>query len=69
MSHNHENHSESHFYRGLIFGAVLGIGLVYFLKTKEGQKVKRQLLGKGEELLEDFSEQVIEFLDAEPSKP
>lgn len=68
MSHNHNFNegSEGHFYKGLFFGLVLGVGLVYFLKTKEGQRLKQELLSSGEELLDDLSEKVIEFLEDKP---
>lgn len=66
MSDNHEHH-ESHFYRGLFYGLIIGVGLVYFLKTKEGQKVKQELLSTGEDLFDDFSNRVIEFIEEEPT--
>ena len=70
MSHDHDHHqggSGGHFYKGLFFGLILGVGLAYFLKTKEGQEVKRQLLGKGEDLVDEVSSRVIEFLEQEPT--
>lgn len=67
MSHDPTPHSENHFYRGLFFGLILGVGVLYFLKTKEGQKVKRELLNASEELIEDLSDRVIEFLEEKPT--
>lgn len=68
MSHNHEHQgNEGHFFKGLFFGVVLGVGLAYFLRTKEGQKVKKELFSAGGEMLDDFSSRVIEFLEEEPT--
>ena len=67
MSYHEHGNSESHFYKGLFFGAILGVGLAYFLRTKEGQEVKRQLLGKSEDLIDEISNRVIEFLEEEPT--
>lgn len=68
MSHNHhEQGSESHFYKGLFFGLVVGVGLAYFLRTKEGQEVKKQLFGKGGDLVDEISTRVIEFLEERPN--
>ena len=67
MSADHQHHSEGHFFKGLFFGLIIGVGVTYFLRTKEGQRVKKELLGSGQELLEDVSERVIEFLEEEPT--
>ncbi len=68
MSHNHDHiNSGSHFFKGLFFGMVLGVGLAYFLKTKEGQKVRKELFQAGGEIIDDFSSRVIEFLEEEPA--
>ena len=48
---NQHNHNENNFYKGLFYGVVLGLGLVWFLGTKEGRKVKDELLTKGEEFI------------------
>jgi hypothetical protein len=67
MSHNHEQHSEGHFYRGLFYGVILGVGIAYFLRTKEGQKIKNELFSSGERLIDEFSDRVIEFLEEKPT--
>lgn len=67
MSHHEHQNTEGHFYKGLFFGLVLGVGLAYFLKTKEGQEVKEQLFGKGGDLVDEISGRVIEFLEEQPN--
>ncbi len=67
MSDNHPSSSDGHFFKGLFFGLIIGVGVTYFLRTKEGQRVKKELLGTGQELFEEVSEKVIEFLEEEPT--
>lgn len=67
MSDNHHQHSEGHFFKGLFFGLIIGVGVTYFLRTKEGQRVKHELLGTGQELFDEVSDRVIEFLEEEPT--
>ncbi len=50
-SDQNDQGNEGNFYKGLFYGVVLGLGLVWFLGTKEGRKVKNELLGRGEDLL------------------
>ena len=66
MSDNH-HHSEGRFFKGLFFGLIIGVGVTYFLRTKEGQRVKNELLGVGQEIFDDVSDKVIEFLEKEPT--
>ena len=66
MSDNHQP-SEGHFFKGLFFGLIIGVGVTYFLRTKEGQRVKKELLGTGQELFDEVSDRVIEFLEEEPN--
>ncbi|HEY4695164.1 MAG TPA: YtxH domain-containing protein [Candidatus Nanoarchaeia archaeon] len=47
-----DNDHEGHFYKGLFYGLVVGLGLAWFLGTKEGKKVKDEVLEQGEALLE-----------------
>ena len=37
--HNHSGESEGHFYKGLFFGVILGVGLVWFFGTKSGKEL------------------------------
>ena len=60
-SSNHDN-GDGGFYKGLFFGALLGIGLIWFLGTKEGSRVKKELVEKGEEVLARAKETVDEAL-------
>ena len=46
------------FHKGLFYGVLLGIGLVWFLGTKEGKKIKEQVLSGGEEFLNKASETI-----------
>lgn len=48
---NDDEHHEGGFYKGLFYGVVLGLGLVWFMGTKEGKKVKEEIFKRGEELL------------------
>ncbi len=54
----HHNHGENNFYKGLFYGVVLGLGLVWFLGTKEGRKVKGDLLSKGEEFINQAGQKI-----------
>lgn len=57
MNHNYED-EDGKFYKGLFYGALLGIGLVWFLGTKEGKKIKKQITEKGEEFVEKAQENI-----------
>jgi len=57
MSKDHDN-SEDGFYKGLVFGALIGVGLIWFLGTKEGKKVKKQISEKGEEFIEKAKQSI-----------
>lgn len=53
---------EGGFLQGLIMGAILGAGAYYFLtQTKEGEKVKKKIKKRGEEVLDDLADLVDEF--------
>jgi len=50
------------FLSGLVLGALIGAGLVYFLtSTEEGKKVKKQLKKKGKDTLDNLAETISEF--------
>lgn len=52
----------SGFFQGLLMGALLGAGAVYFLtQTKEGEKFKERIKEKSEEALDDLAELVEDF--------
>ncbi len=57
MDHNHGD-EDGKFYKGLFFGALIGVGLVWFLGTKEGEKIKKQITEKGEEFVEKAQENI-----------
>ena len=51
-----EGSDDGNFYKGLFFGVLLGIGLIWFLGTKEGEKLKKELGEKSEEFLDKAKE-------------
>ena len=57
MDHNHGDEEEK-FYKGLFFGILLGVGLIWFLGTKAGKKIKKQITEKGEEFVEKAQESI-----------
>ncbi len=64
MNHNPQNinQEDGNFYKGLFFGLIFGIGLVWFLGTKEGKQLKEQLSSKGEEFVERGKESIDKVL-------
>lgn len=46
------------FYKGLVYGALLGVGLAWFINTKEGKKLKKQINAKSEEFLDKTKERI-----------
>ncbi len=74
MNDIREDHHEEGFYKGLVFGLLLGVGLVWFLGTKEGKKFKEELSGKGEEFIDKAKKSIDralseEFVQDDPSAP
>ncbi|MGB9706792.1 MAG: YtxH domain-containing protein [Microgenomates group bacterium] len=56
-----ERGSES-FLTGLVLGAILGAGFVYFLSsTKEGEKVKKRLRERSEDVLDNLADLIREI--------
>jgi hypothetical protein len=53
-----DNGGDGKFYKGLFYGLLLGVGLVWFLGTKEGKKLKEQLSDKGEDFIEKTKETI-----------
>lgn len=59
MNHNDQsNNEDGKFYKGLFYGVLLGVGLVWFLGTKEGKRLKEQFSDKGEEFIEKAKETI-----------
>ena len=55
-------HHQNNFFSGLVFGALLGAGLVYFLtSTEEGKKIRKQIRQKGEDALEELQDLIKDF--------
>jgi hypothetical protein len=50
--HNHNEERKDRFYQGVLYGIILGLGLVWFLGTKEGKEIKKELLSRGQSFLE-----------------
>ena len=55
-----QNNGDGGFYKGLVYGALLGLGIAWFLGTKEGKKIKREISEKGEEFIEKAKESIDE---------
>ena len=53
-----EGSDDGNFYKGLFFGVLLGVGLIWFLGTKEGEKLKKELGEKGDEFLDKAKESI-----------
>lgn len=53
-----KSNGEDGFYKGLVYGALLGLGLAWFINTKEGKKFKKQINAKSEEFLDKTKERI-----------
>lgn len=64
MNHSgqNKNHEDGGFYKGLFFGLLLGVGLIWFMGTKEGKRLKEQMNEKGEDFVEKAKESIDEAL-------
>ena len=62
------DHNDGGFHKGLFYGILLGVGLVWFLGTKEGKKIKEEVFSKGEDLLAQASETIEATLAETPEK-
>ncbi len=62
------DHNDTGFHKGLFYGVLLGVGLIWFLGTKEGKKIKEEVLSKGEDLLTQASETIEATLEEIPEK-
>ena len=60
-----EGSDDGNFYKGLFFGVLLGVGLIWFLGTKEGEKLKKELGEKGDEFLDKAKESIDKALSEE----
>ena len=73
MSDNSRD-SEGNFYKGLVFGALIGAGLTIFLSTDAGRDIARNLRKKvdevfeGDKISEDYEEVAPEDLNGEVPK-
>jgi hypothetical protein len=69
--HNHSGESEGHFYKGLFFGAILGVGLVWFFGTKSGKELIKTARKRIDEAIsmEPGMEDYEEELASEPPTP
>jgi len=73
MSDNSHD-SEGNFYKGLVFGALIGAGLTLFLSTDAGRDIVRNFRKRVDEVLgddriaEDYEEVVPEDLNGEVPK-
>ncbi len=46
-----ENNQEGHFYKGLFFGLLIGVGLVWFLNSESGKEIVKKARKKLDEAL------------------
>ena len=46
-----ENNQEGHFYKGLFFGLLIGVGLVWFLNSEGGREIVKKARKKIDEAL------------------
>ena len=57
-----ENYNKNGFLKGLLLGAIAAGATYYFLNsTKEGGKIKKKIVSKADDILEDLSETVVDF--------
>lgn len=64
-----ENNNDNGFSKGLIYGLVLGVGIAWLFGTKEGKKLKNEILEKGESVITSAKEQVNEAIDEDFQGP
>ena len=63
---NPKNEQEGHFYKGLFFGLLIGVGMVWFLNSEGGKHLVRKARNKINEALtfepglEDYDEELTE---------
>ncbi|HEX7456691.1 MAG TPA: hypothetical protein VF303_04475 [Candidatus Nanoarchaeia archaeon] len=71
LNHHPSNEHESHFYKGLFFGLLLGVGLVWFLNSEGGKELVKTARKKidaalaGELGIEDYDIEDLETSDPE----
>ncbi|MEX0622159.1 MAG: hypothetical protein WD187_04210 [Candidatus Woykebacteria bacterium] len=59
---NTKNEHEGHFYKGLFFGLLIGVGMIWFLNSEGGKDIVRRARNKIDEALtfepgiEDYDE-------------
>ena len=69
-NNSHHKEHEGHFYKGLFFGLLIGIGTVWFLNSEGGKNLVKKTRDKVDEALkmepgmEDY-----DFVDEEPIEP
>lgn len=55
MPHNHPERGNGHesdsLFKGIVMGAVIGVGVAWLLGTEEGKKLKKSIEGEGSSLL------------------
>jgi len=56
-----EEHSDNRFMLGFFIGGLIGALIIFFLGTKEGKRVGKQLEEKGRDLLGDLEDRVGEL--------
>lgn len=66
MSDHHHHNGSSGFLNGLVLGALVGAGLVFFLSTKRGKELTEEIKEKGLSVFDDFEEVFSEIEEDAP---
>jgi gas vesicle protein len=60
MSDHYHHDNQGSFLNGLILGAIIGVGVAFFLSTKKGKELANEISEKGLSLLDDVEDTVAE---------
>ncbi|MBI2036302.1 YtxH domain-containing protein [Candidatus Microgenomates bacterium] len=66
MSDHHHHNNGSGFLNGLLLGALVGAGLVFFLGTKRGKELADEIKEKGLSVFDDFEDVFSEIEEDAP---
>ena len=58
-----KSNGEDGFYKGLVYVILLGVGLNWFINTKEGKRLKKQINARSEEFLDKTREKIDQALE------
>lgn len=63
--HSHHAPHKSHFYLGILTGALLGAGLAYFAQQKKSDQLKDNLITKAKQLAHQLPQWLDEWTDTQ----